>query len=73
MSMGCSFPGCERHPSKGDSILRISAKGVPFVGRCVEHYGDESGAEMARQDEKAARSALRSGFTDDIGYGMRDT
>jgi hypothetical protein len=44
---GCSFPGCDRHPSKGDTILRISAKGGPFVGRCAEHYGHEDGQRLA--------------------------
>lgn len=52
---GCSFPGCERHPKHGDTILRISAKGAPFVGRCEDHYGDESGPELARQYEAVAR------------------
>lgn len=55
----CSFPGCERHPSKGDTILRISAKGkgMPFVGRCSEHYGP-GGAEQAAADEAVVREAL---------------
>lgn len=57
MSMGCSFPGCDRHPSKGDTILRISAKGAPFVGRCVEHYGSKEGVNLARSAEKTARQA----------------
>lgn len=54
---GCSFPGCDRHPRNGDTILRISAKGkgMVFVGRCEEHYGDESGPELARGAEDAAR------------------
>ncbi len=41
-NLECSYPGCQRHPSKGDDILRISAKGkgMPFIGRCREHYGD---------------------------------
>jgi len=60
VSMACSFPGCERHPSKGDTILRISAKGVPFVGRCEKHYGGEDGEQLARGAEEAARAALDS-------------
>lgn len=52
---GCSFPGCDRHPAKGDTILRISAKGTPFVGRCEEHYGDDTGPDLARQYEDVAR------------------
>ena len=55
-SYGCSFPGCVRHPRHGDTILRISAKGVAFVGRCEEHYGDETGTELARQYEDVARN-----------------
>lgn len=54
---GCSFPGCDRHPRKGDTILRISAKGAAFVGRCEDHYGDETGPELARSAEAAAREA----------------
>jgi hypothetical protein len=40
-SLTCSYPGCERHPSKGDDVIRISAKGPgqPFIGRCREHLG----------------------------------
>lgn len=59
-NFGCSFPGCDRHPSKGDTILRISAKGVPFVGRCEHHYGP-GGSEQARQDEAAAGRAIADG------------
>jgi hypothetical protein len=58
----CSFPGCDRHPSKGDTILRISKKGPGqrFVGRCEEHYGSDDAACLAAHDEMAAREALRS-------------
>ena len=48
----CSFPGCERHPSKGDTILRISAKPGPFIGRCSEHFG-QGGKELAARDRAA--------------------
>lgn len=60
--MGCSFPGCDRHPSKGDTILRISKKGPGqrFVGRCEEHYGSDDAAMLAASAEMAARDALRS-------------
>ncbi len=57
MSLGCSFPDCDRHPSRGDTILRISAKGGKFVGRCVEHYGSEEGRELARAAEAAAAAS----------------
>lgn len=62
-SFGCSFPGCDRHPSKGDTILRISAKGkgMPFVGRCAEHYGSEEGRELARSAESAAAEEIGQG------------
>lgn len=33
----CEYPGCERHPSRGDAIFRTSPKGGPFRGRCHEH------------------------------------
>lgn len=56
----CSFPGCDRHPSKGDTILRISAKGQLFVGRCEDHYG-EDGPAIARADEAAAAKAIKDG------------
>jgi hypothetical protein len=47
-SLTCSFPGCERHPSKGDDIVRISAKGPgePFIGRCREHLGVDVPADL---------------------------
>jgi RF-1 domain len=59
-SFGCSFPGCERHPSKGDTIIRISAKGEgqPFIGRCAEHYGDESGAQIERELRALVKKTL---------------
>lgn len=55
--LSCSFPGCECHPSKGDDILRISAKGrgEPFVGRCREHYGAEIPADLAQSMAYAKR------------------
>jgi hypothetical protein len=58
----CSYPGCERHPSKGDTILRISATGPgrKFVGRCAEHYGP-GGREQAASDEMAAAEAMSRG------------
>lgn len=34
---GCKRKGCKKHPSKGDNILRVSPKGYPFEGLCVEH------------------------------------
>lgn len=57
---GCSFPGCDRHPSKGDTIIRISAKGPgqEFVGRCEEHYGDDSGPSLAREYERAVERQM---------------
>lgn len=67
MSYGCSFPGCDRHPSKGDTILRISAKGGPFVGRCADHYGNEEGAIMAEADERAVAEHMagNKGFSEE--------
>lgn len=34
---GCAAAGCDRHPAKGDTIIRISPKGEPFQGLCEEH------------------------------------
>jgi hypothetical protein len=58
-NLTCSYPGCDRHPSKGDTILRISVKGPgqPFIGRCAEHYGP-GGHEQAEKDERAAAAAI---------------
>lgn len=42
----------------GDTILRISAKGVPFVGRCEEHYGNEDGPKLAREYEKTVDTGI---------------
>ena len=56
-NLTCSFPGCERHPSRGDTIIRISAKPGPFVGRCSEHYGPD-GEELAARDEAGLDAAL---------------
>lgn len=53
-SFGCSFPGCDRHPAKGDTILRVSKEGLPFVGACVGHYG-EGGPEQAAAAEEGRR------------------
>lgn len=36
----CEHFGCNRHPSKGDTIFRTSPKGEAFRGRCEEHIGD---------------------------------
>ena len=58
VSLECSFPGCDRHPSKGDDILRINAKGVPFVGRCRKHYGAEIPADLADDLDFARRAPL---------------
>jgi len=55
--MECSFPGCDRHPSKGDTILRISAKPGPFIGRCPEHFGP-GGETQAQSDEAAVSASL---------------
>jgi len=61
-NFGCSYPGCDRHPSKGDTILRISATGPgqKFVGRCAEHYGP-GGREQAIADEAAVAAAMKDG------------
>lgn len=58
----CSFPGCDRHPSKGDTVLRISKKGPgeKFVGRCAEHFGP-GGDVRAATDEAVVRAALGEG------------
>jgi hypothetical protein len=53
----CSFPDCGRNVADGDTILRISAKGTPFVGRCSEHYGP-GGREQAAADEAAVARAM---------------
>lgn len=46
----CDFAGCTRHPSKGDTITRISPKGQPFRGLCDEHYG-QAAVPVAFEDE----------------------
>lgn len=58
-NLTCSFPGCERHPSKGDTILRISAKPGPFVGRCSEHFGPD-GEHLAERDEAAVAALIET-------------
>ena len=57
MTLECSFPGCDRHPSKGDTIHRISAKGTPFVGRCDDHLGRE--LELGEATALAAAKSVR--------------
>lgn len=56
-SLTCSYPGCERHPSKGDDIIRISAKGPgePFVGRCREHLGADVPPDLEASMDVAKR------------------
>lgn len=34
----CAAAGCAAHPSKGDTITRISPLGEPFVGLCAVHF-----------------------------------
>lgn len=57
--LSCSYPGCERHPSRGDDIIRVSAKGPgqPFVGRCREHLGAEVPPELDASMDAAKRLA----------------
>lgn len=63
--LSCSFPGCDCHPSKGDDILRISAKGrgEPFVGRCREHYGAEIPADLAQSMAYAKRPDVQQSLS----------
>jgi hypothetical protein len=63
--MECSFPGCEAHPSKGDTIHRISAKGPgqPFIGRCEKHLGAEVPADL-----KAIEEAIHRGEVPDSAW-----
>ena len=37
-SLTCQATGCRRHPERGDTIIRVSPKGEPFLGLCTEHY-----------------------------------
>lgn len=54
----CSFPGCERSLSNGDSIIRISAKGGPFIGRCAEHIGsDEEREKLTKTHDIVAEAS----------------
>lgn len=76
-NLTCSFPGCERHPSRGDTIIRISAKPGPFVGRCSEHYGpDAAEAERERirarteHDLKAAQRLADEHPENEFGVGF---
>ncbi len=37
MKFGCEMPGCQKNPSKGDTVYRTSPKGTPWRGRCRDH------------------------------------
>lgn len=39
---------CDRHPRKGDAIIRTSPKGQGFEGPCTQHY-DEENAQQAKK------------------------
>ena len=38
MAIECTRPGCEAHPSKGDTLIRVNEKGVPAKMLCADHY-----------------------------------
>lgn len=59
-NLTCSFPGCDAHPSKGDTIIRISATGPgePFIGRCAKHYGPD-GDKLAAEYEEIVKQKLQ--------------
>ncbi len=53
----CSHPGCTRGPvTTGHTILRTSAKGSPFAGRCAEHYGPGGSAQAAADEAAVERT-----------------
>jgi hypothetical protein len=53
-SFECVNKECNRHPSKGDTITRISPKGTPFEGACDEHFEMEQDLYYEKQQDMMA-------------------
>jgi hypothetical protein len=67
-NFGCTYPGCEKHPSKGDTIYRISPKPGPFVGRCKEHSNVDQDLIVLAETVKEEIEKGNIKFDRGIGY-----
>jgi len=47
----CSEEGCDKSVKNGDTLYRVSPKGLPFEGKCLEHYAGIANPIKADADE----------------------